>query len=99
MKAWDEKAGDFVDLDKLEAKPQPKYVQAYYKPVEDGFLTPEQKTQQELPHNEPVAEKSTPVAAYEYNIEIACAQEDIVTYQIGAFSLGKTNDEPVISAW
>lgn len=99
MKAWDEKAGDFVDLDKLEAKPQPKYVQAYYKPVEDGFLTPEQKTQQEQPHNEPVAEKSTPVAAYEYNIEIACPQEDIVTYQIGAFSLGKTNDEPVISAW
>lgn len=104
MKAWDEKVGDFVELDALgeeitKPKAQSKYINAFYKPVEDGFLTPEQKVEKEQPHNEPVAEKSTPAAAYEYNIEIACAQEDIVTYQIGAFSLGKTDDEAVISSW
>ncbi|WP_375322373.1 LysM peptidoglycan-binding domain-containing protein [Aliivibrio logei] len=104
MKAWDEKVGDFVDLDALgkeitKPKPQPKYRNAFYKPVEGGFLTPEQKAQQEQPHNEPVVEKNAPVATYEYNIEIACAQEDIVTYQIGAFSLGKTGNEPLISSW
>ncbi|MGF1902031.1 pesticin C-terminus-like muramidase [Aliivibrio sifiae] len=104
MKAWDEKIGDFVELDALgeeitKPKAQSKYINAFYKPVEDGFLTPEQKVEKEQPHNEPVAEKSTPAAAYEYNIEIACAQEDIVTYQIGAFSLGKTDDEAVISSW
>ncbi|WP_394134361.1 LysM peptidoglycan-binding domain-containing protein [Aliivibrio fischeri] len=104
MKAWDEKLEDFVDLDELESeitkpKKQPTYRNAFYKPVEDGFITPEQKAKQEQPHNEPVAEKSAPVAAYEYNIEIACAQEDLVTYQIGAFSLGKTDNEPLISSW
>ncbi|MUK65224.1 LysM peptidoglycan-binding domain-containing protein [Aliivibrio fischeri] len=104
MKAWDEKLEDFVDLDELESeitkpKKQPTYRNAFYKPVEDGFITPEQKAKQEQPHNEPVAEKSDPVAAYEYNIEIACAQEDLVTYQIGAFSLGKTDNEPLISSW
>ncbi|MBP3141807.1 LysM peptidoglycan-binding domain-containing protein [Aliivibrio fischeri] len=104
MKAWDEKLEDFVDLDELESeitkpKKQPTYRNAFYKPVEDGFITPEQKAKQEQPHNEPVAEKSAPIAAYEYNIEIACAQEDLVTYQIGAFSLGKTDNEPLISSW
>ncbi|MUJ19569.1 pesticin C-terminus-like muramidase [Aliivibrio fischeri] len=104
MKAWDEKLEDFVDLDELESeitkpKKQPTYRNAFYKPVEDGFITPEQKAKQEQPHNEPVVEKSAPVAAYEYNIEIACAQEDLVTYQIGAFSLGKTDNEPLISSW
>ncbi|TGA72227.1 LysM peptidoglycan-binding domain-containing protein [Aliivibrio fischeri] len=104
MKAWDEKLEDFVDLDELESeitkpKKQPTYINAFYKPVEDGFITPEQKAKQEQPHNEPVVEKSAPVAAYEYNIEIACAQEDLVTYQIGAFSLGKTDNEPLISSW
>ena len=104
MKAWDEKVGDFVDLDALgkeitKPKPQPKYRNAFYKPVEGGFLTPEQKAQQEQPHNEPVVEKNAPVATYEYNIEIACTQEELITYQIGAFSLGKTGNEPLISSW
>ncbi|MDD9178658.1 MULTISPECIES: LysM peptidoglycan-binding domain-containing protein [Aliivibrio] len=104
MKAWDEKVGDFVDLNALEAeqtkpKPQPKYRNAFYKPVEGGFLTAEQKVQQEQPHNEPVSEKNAPVAAYEYNIEIACTQEELITYQIGVFSLGKTSNEPLIDSW
>lgn len=52
-----------------------------------------------MPHYEPVKEKQAKAAEFEYSIEIACAQDELNTYQVGVFSLGKTKEETNISAW
>ena len=73
-----------------------KFVQAGFKPVEGGFLTQAEK---DKPHHDPVKEPTETTAEYEYSIEIACSLDELNAYQVGAFSLGKTKEEPLISSW
>lgn len=73
-----------------------KFIKANYAPVEDGFLTPEEKNQI---HYEPIKEKNEPEPEYEYTIEIACSLNELHTYQIGHFYIEKTANEESIAAW
>lgn len=92
MKVWDETLGEFVED---STKTAPKFVNAYFPWNEE--LAKAAKV--DVPHYEPVKEKQAKAAEFEYSIEIACAQDELNTYQVGVFSLGKTKDEANISAW
>ncbi|MGR6860619.1 MIX and LysM peptidoglycan-binding domain-containing protein [Aliivibrio salmonicida] len=92
MKVWDEKLGQHIDT--VDGSTQ-KFVNAYYPWNED--LAREAKA--DVPHHEPIKEKQAQIAAFEYSIEIACAQDELNTYQVGVFSLGKTKEETNISTW
>ncbi|MGF1903549.1 LysM peptidoglycan-binding domain-containing protein [Aliivibrio salmonicida] len=72
-----------------------KFVRAHYPWNEE--LAREAKA--ETPHHEPIKEKPVDTAAFEYSIEIACTLDELNTYQVGAFSLGKTKEEESISLW
>ena len=72
-----------------------KFVNAYYPWNEE--LAREAKA--DVPHYEPVKDKPVATAAFEYSIEIACTLDELNTYQVGAFSLGKTKEEESISLW
>ena len=72
-----------------------KFVRAHYPWNEE--LAREAKA--ETPHHEPIKEKPVDTAAFEYSIEIACTLDELNTYQVGAFSLGKTKGEESISLW
>lgn len=92
MKVWDEKLEKFVEpVDEGTTK----FVRAHYPWNED--LAREAKA--DVSHHEPVKEKPVKTAAFEYSIEIACAQDELNTYQVGVFSLGKTKEEANISTW
>ncbi len=92
MKVWDEKLEKFVEpVDDTK----PKFVNAYF-PWNEELA---KATKVDVPHYEPVKEKQAKAAAFEYSIEIACAQDELNTYQVGVFSLGKTKEEANISAW
>lgn len=92
MKAWDEKLEKFVEpVDDTK----PKFVNAYF-PWNEELA---KATKVDVPHYEPVKEKQAKAAAFEYSIEIACAQDELNTYQVGVFSLGKTKEEGNISTW
>lgn len=92
MKVWDEKLEKFVEpVDEAT----PKFVNAYFPWNEE--LAKAAKV--DVPHYEPVKEKQAKAAEFEYSIEIACAQDELNTYQVGVFSLGKTKEETNISAW
>ncbi|GEK14261.1 LysM peptidoglycan-binding domain-containing protein [Aliivibrio fischeri] len=73
-----------------------KFIKANYAPVEDGFLTPEEKNKI---HYEPIKEKNEPEPEYEYTIEIACSLNELNTYQIGHFYIEKTDNEESITTW
>ncbi|MUK37861.1 LysM peptidoglycan-binding domain-containing protein [Aliivibrio fischeri] len=92
MKVWDEKLEKFVEP---ADETTPKFVNAYFPWNEE--LAKAAKV--DVPHYEPVKEKQAKAAKFEYSIEIACAQDELNTYQVGVFSLGKTKDEANISAW
>jgi hypothetical protein len=72
-----------------------KFVNAYFPWNED--LAREAKS--EKPHYDPVKEKPVEMAKFEYSIEIACALDDLNSYQVGAFSLRQTKEETNISSW
>lgn len=72
-----------------------KFVNAYYPWNEE--LAREAKA--DTPHHEPIKEKLVETAAFEYSIEIACTLDELNTYQVGAFFLGKTKEEESISLW
>ena len=72
-----------------------KFVRAHYPWNEE--LAREAKA--DTPHHEPIKEKPVETAAFEYSIEIACTLDELNTYQVGAFSLGKTKEEERISLW
>lgn len=72
-----------------------KFINAYFPWNEE--LAKESKP--DLPHYEPVKDSQTKDAAFEYSIEIACSQDELNTYQVGVFSLGKTKEEESISSW
>jgi LysM repeat protein len=92
MKVWDEILGQFVDpVDEAT----PKFVNAYFPWNEE--LAKAAKI--DVPHYDPVKEKQSKAAAFEYSIEIACAQDELNTYQVGVFSLGKTKEDVHISTW
>ncbi|OCH38083.1 phospholipase effector Tle1 domain-containing protein [Aliivibrio fischeri] len=92
MKVWDEKLEKFVEL---VDEGKTKFVNAYFPWNED--LASAAKV--DVPHYEPVKGKQVKAAEFEYSIEIACAQDELNTYQVGVFSLGKTKEEASISAW
>ncbi|MBP3140619.1 peptidoglycan DD-metalloendopeptidase family protein [Aliivibrio fischeri] len=92
MKVWDEKLEKFVEP---TDEATPKFVNAYFPWNEE--LAKAAKV--DVPHYEPVKEKQAKAAEFEYSIEIACAQDELNTYQVGVFSLGKTKEETNISAW
>ncbi|OCH19517.1 LysM peptidoglycan-binding domain-containing protein [Aliivibrio logei] len=71
------------------------FVRAYYPWNED--LAKEAKA--DTPHNESAKEKPIDTAEFEYSIEIACSVGELNSYQVGAFSLGKTKEEASISLW
>ncbi len=71
------------------------FVRAYYPWNEE--LAKESKA--DIPHNETTKEKQIDTAEFEYSIEIACSLDDLNSYQVGAFSLGKTKEEENISLW
>lgn len=73
-----------------------KFIRANYAPVKDGFLTPKEK---DRIHYEPIKEKTEPEPEYEYTIEIACSLNELNTYQVGHFYIGKTDNEEKISTW
>ncbi|MCE7565186.1 DUF2235 domain-containing protein [Aliivibrio fischeri] len=91
-KVWDEKLGCFTDNTKKDTV---KVVNAYFPWNEE--LAKESKP--DIPYFEPVKEPQSKVAAFEYSIEIACTQDELNTYQVGVFSLGKTKNEANISSW
>ncbi|OCH21921.1 pesticin C-terminus-like muramidase [Aliivibrio logei] len=92
MKAWDEKLEKFVEpVDDTKSK----FVNAYF-PWNEELA---KATKVDVPHYEPVKEKQAKAAVFEYSIEIACAQDELNTYQVGVFSLGKTKEEGNISTW
>ncbi len=92
MKVWDEKVEKFVEsVDETK----PKFVRAHYPWNEE--LAKEAKV--DVPHYEEVKDKLAKTAAFEYSIEIACAKDELNTYQVGVFSLGKTKEEANISSW
>ncbi len=82
------------DRDNMEKKTT-KFINAYFPWNEE--LAKESKP--DLPHYEPVKDSQTKIAAFEYSIEIACSQDELNTYQVGVFSLGKTKEEESISSW
>ncbi|OCH17618.1 S-type pyocin domain-containing protein [Aliivibrio logei] len=92
MKVWDEKVEKFVESVDEDA---PKFVRAHYPWNEE--LAREAKV--DVPHHEAVKEILAKTAAFEYSIEIACAKDELNTYQVGVFSLGKTKEEANISSW
>lgn len=91
-KVWDEKLGCFADDTKESTK---KIVNAYFPWNED--LAKEAKL--DVPHYDPIKEPKPKSATFEYSIEIACSQDELNTYQVGIFSLGKTKEEANISSW
>ncbi len=92
MKVWDEKAEKFVEsVDETKSK----FVRAHYPWNEE--LAKEAKV--DVPHYEEVKDKLAKTAAFEYSIEIVCAKDELNTYQVGVFSLGKTKEEANISSW
>ena len=92
MKAWDEKLEKFVEpVDDTKSK----FVNAYF-PWNEELA---KATKVDVPHYEPVKEKQAKAAVFEYSIEIVCAQDELNTYQVGVFSLGKTKEEGNISTW
>lgn len=92
MKVWDEKVEKFVESVDEDA---PKLVRAHYPWNEE--LAREAKV--DVPHYEAVKEILAKTAAFEYSIEIACTKDELNTYQVGVFSLGKTKEEANISSW
>ncbi|MBB1312506.1 LysM peptidoglycan-binding domain-containing protein [Aliivibrio sp. SR45-2] len=92
MKVWDEKVEKFVESVDEDA---PKFVRAHYSWNEE--LAREAKV--DVPHYEAVKEILAKTAAFEYSIEIACTKDELNTYQVGVFSLGKTKEEANISSW
>lgn len=92
MKVWDEKVEKFVESVDEDA---PKFVRAHYPWNEE--LAREAKV--DVPHYEAVKEILAKTAAFEYSIEIACTKDELNTYQVGVFSLGKTKEEANISSW
>ncbi|OCH39348.1 DUF2235 domain-containing protein [Aliivibrio fischeri] len=92
MKVWDEKLEKFVEPVDEAA---PRFVNAYFPWNEE--LAKAAKV--DVPHYEPVKEKQAKAAEFEYSIEIACTQDELNTYQVGVFSLGKTKEETNISTW
>ncbi|GEK15848.1 LysM peptidoglycan-binding domain-containing protein [Aliivibrio fischeri] len=92
MKVWDEKLERFVEpVNEITTK----FVRAHYSCNE--YLAREAKT--DVLHYESVKEKSVKTPAFKYSIEIACTQDELNTYQVGIFSLGKTKKEANISTW
>ncbi|WP_236798285.1 colicin E3/pyocin S6 family cytotoxin [Aliivibrio fischeri] len=91
-KVWNEELGCFSDNTE---KKTTKIINAYFPWNEE--LAKESKP--DIPHYEPVKEPQSKIAAFEYSIEIACSQDELNTYQIGHFSLGKTKAEESISSW
>lgn len=92
MQVWDEKVEKFVESVDEDA---PKFVRAYYPWNEE--LAREAKV--DVPHYEAVKDILAKTAAFEYSIEIACTKDELNTYQVGVFSLGKTKEESSISSW
>ena len=92
MKVWDEKVEKFVESVDEDA---PKFVRAHYPWNEE--IAREAKV--DVPHYEVVKEILAKTAAFEYSIEIACTKDELNTYQVGVFSLGKTKEEANISSW
>ena len=76
-------------------KKTPKFINVYFPWNEE--LAKESKP--DIPHYEPVKDPLSKAAAFEYSIEIACSQDELNTYQVGVFSLGKTKEEESISSW
>ncbi|TDM54651.1 hypothetical protein [Aliivibrio fischeri] len=91
-KVWNEELGCFSDNTEKKVA---KIVNAYFPWNEE--LAKESKP--DIPYYEPVKEPQPKVAAFEYSIEIACSQDELNTYQVGVFSLGKTKEEETISSW
>ncbi|WP_236782835.1 hypothetical protein [Aliivibrio fischeri] len=91
-KVWNEELGCFSDNTEKKVA---KIVNAYFPWNEE--LAKESKP--DIPYYEPVKEPQSKVAAFEYSIEIACSQDELNTYQVGVFSLGKTKEEESISSW
>lgn len=76
-------------------KKTPKFINAYFPWNKE--LAKEFKP--DIPHYEPVKDPQSKATAFEYSIEIACSQDELNTYQVGVFSLGKTKEEESISSW
>lgn len=72
-----------------------KFINAYF-PWNEELA---KETKPDAPHYEPVTDPQAKAAAFEYSIEIACSQDELNTYQVGVFSLGKTKEEANIPSW
>ncbi|QUM81127.1 DUF2235 domain-containing protein [Moritella sp. 5] len=68
---------------------KPTFTNAYYKRVVDDVVLAPESTY------EPVE----PTAAFEYSIEITCAQDELNKYNVGDFSLQKTEKEVSRLSW
>ncbi|WP_082297302.1 phospholipase effector Tle1 domain-containing protein [Moritella viscosa] len=68
---------------------KPAFKNAYYKPVVDDVVLAPQSTYVAI----------EPAAAFEYSIEIACAQDELNKYNVGDFSLQKTEKEVSNLSW
>ncbi len=93
MKVWDNNLRKYVDNTPQQTQKQTP--SAYY-PWNEALA---KKAEGETTHYEPVTEKTEQAAAFEYSIEIACAQTELNTYKIGDFSLWKTTEEAACLSW
>ena len=97
MKVWDDNLRKYVDnTTKKTPKQAPRQATAAYYPWNEALA---KKAEGETTHNEPVTEKIEQATEFEYSIEIACAQAELNTYQVGEFSLWKTKDEAACLSW
>ncbi|MCJ8348995.1 DUF2235 domain-containing protein [Moritella sp.] len=68
---------------------KPAFTNAYYKRVVDDVVLAPQSTYVPI----------EPAAAFEYSIEIACAQDELNKYNVGEFLLRKTEKEVSCLSW
>ncbi len=94
MKEWHDPIEQSDALE--ESNQQKQLTSAFYPWKEEQALL---KCNIDTPHYDPVKEREEETADFECSIEFACALDDLNTYQVGQFSLGKTKAEDRIASW